>query len=212
MRIFQFEKPVLDKIEAVVTAYFAALVPAVLPVSPTVLYLDFEPDEMFIHDTDVDGAVSVYGAEVSFPPGSGSTTGTQDSESTLIIDCYGFGDPIPTDPGETAYYPTVREAHKRAQVLTTLVYKAIMDRQEISGSATVPKNFDTGLDIDDKFPQRIQKFPARGTTESRRGVCAYRSQYQFKLGEDVPEEALGLAFDGPDTIDSPTYNPGDEPA
>lgn len=214
MKIFELKTPVMDKIKTTVDAYLASIAPA--PARPfNFLYLDYEPDDGFIRTLDFDGAVVVYAAEIQFPPGSGSTTGTQDSDSTLIIDCYGFGDPISDTIDPEKFEPTTREAENRAQVLTTLSYKAIMDRVEIDGlpNSQPPqiKSFGTGMDIDEKFPLRIQKFPNMGTMDDQRGMCAFRSQYTFKIGEDVPSETLGPGFAGPQEITTETFNPGDEP-
>lgn len=210
MKIFELKTPVLNKIKTTVDAYLAAIAPAP-PKAFKFLYLDYGPDDGFIHTLDFDGAIAVYAAEIDFPPGSGSVTGTQDTISTLIVDCYGFGDPIQDSQDSEKFEPTTREAENRAQVLTTLAYKAIQDRQEIDGSKTVSKAFGTDIDIDEKFPQRIQKFPNMGTMDDQRGMCAFRSMYRFKIGEDAPEEPLGPAFAGPDEITTETFNPGEEP-
>ncbi len=214
MKIFELKTPVMDKIKTTVDAYLASIAPA--PARPfNFLYLDYEPDEGFIRTLDNDGAVAVYAAEIQFPPGSGSTTGTQDSESQLVVDCYGFGDPIADDQDPNIFKPTTREAENRAQVLTTLSYKAIQDRVEIDGlpNAQPPqlKSFGTDMDIDEKFPLRIQKFPNMGTMDDQRGMCAFRSMYRFKIGEDAPSEPLGPLSDGPQEITTETYNPGSEP-
>ena len=213
MRIFELKKPVLDKIESVVEAYLIETTQ-----TKKFLYLDYEPDEGYIQSRDCDGAVCVYAAEISFPSGTGSNTGTQNSDNILIVDCYGFGDPVPDSVDPEKFEPTTREAENKAEILTTLVYKSIMDRREVSGSPAVgavpaiPKWFGTDIDITDRYPQRIQKFPNMGTMDDLRGICAFRSMYKFEqLVEDVPSEPLGLPFAGSDDITSDTYNPGDEP-
>jgi len=130
MKIFELEKPILDKIEKVVNAYFAAHVP---PITPDILYLDFEPDEGYIHDIDHDGAICVYARSLGFEPARGSETATQESDSLLSVDSYGFGDPLPKNGEIEILHPTTREAQNRAQILSTLSFKAIMDRVEKAG-------------------------------------------------------------------------------
>ena len=212
MKIFELEKPILEKIEKVVDAYFAAHVP---PITPDILYLDFEPDEGYIHDIDHDGAVCVYVRSLGFDPGRGSETAKQESDSLLSVDLYGFGDPIPKNGEPEILQPTIREAQNRAEALTTLAYRAIMDRVEKEGLPNANpaqiKSYGTGIDILNKYPQSITKFSPQGTMGSRRGAVIYRSVYEFTIEEDVPAEALGPDFAGPGTWATPTYNPGDEP-
>ncbi len=213
MKIFELEKPVLDKIKTVVDK---AIADGKIPAGQKILYLEYEPDEGFIYSADYDGTVAVYSNQMNFV--SGSTTGTQETDSMLIVDCYGFGDPVRdgTNPLEIA--PTVKEAQLRAQVLTTLAYKAIMDRQEIAGSLptaspVVTKDFGTDIDTGDKIPVSIVKFSPQGTMETRRGAVIYRSTYNFRnTEEDVPSEPLGVNYVGSDDIKSDTYDPGSQPA
>ena len=209
MKIFELKTPILTKIKTVVGQ---AIIDGKIPAGQKILYLDYEPDDGYIRSVDYDGAIAVYAAEITFPAGVGSVTGDQNSDNILIIDCYGFGDPIKDDIDPESFAPTTREAELRSEVLTTLVYKAIMDRQEVAGSATVEKWFGTDIDATDRYPQRIQKFPNMGTMDAMRGICAFRSMYKIEqLVEDVPSEPLGLAYDGADNMTSDTYDPGSEP-
>lgn len=212
MIIFQLEKPILDKIEKVVDQYFTD---AALAVTPNVTYLDFEPDDGYIHDNEADGAICVYARIINFPEGSASNTGTQDSRATLIVDSYGFGDPLLDTEDITKYLATVRNAQNRAQIFNTLSYKAIMDRAEVAGlpNAVPPvlKTYGTGIDVLEKGPLSMTKFSPQGSMDSRKGVCLYRSEYYFKLAEEVPAEALGVPYVGSDNIESQTYNPGSQP-
>ena len=213
MKIFELEKPILEKIEKVINAYFDAHTPQIPRNS--VIYLDFEPDEGYIHDINYNGAICVYTRSLSFNPAEGSATGTQESGSLLTVDAYGFGDTIPKTETPQLYDPTTKEAQNRAQVFTTLAYRAIMDRAEVIGlpNATPPvlKSYGTGIDISEKYPQSITKFSPQGTMNSRRGAVLYRCVYSFRIEEEVPTELLGVDFLGSDTWESPTYNPGDAP-
>lgn len=206
MKIFELETPVMNKIKTVVLDSVS------IPAGQEILFLDFEPDSGFVSSADYDGAIAVYAQSINFS--SGSTIGTQETDSLLIVDCYGFGDPVPNSEDADLLDPTVKEAQLRAQVLTTLSYKAIMDRQEIAGSLdnTVLKNFGTDINTSNKMPVSVQKFAPIGTMESRRGAVIYRSTYKFPdIEEDVPTEPLGLDYLGSENLDSETYNPGDQP-
>lgn len=209
MKIFELENPVMKKIETVVNK---AIADGDIPAGQKILFMDFEPDQGFVNSANYDGAVAVYAQRIDFP--SGSTTGTQETDSMLIVDCYGFGDPVENDDDADIIDPTVKEAQLRGQVLTTLSYKAIMDRQEISGSldgTTVPRDFGTDINTGNKEPVSILKFASMGTMESRRGAVVYRSTYKFPdIEEDVPSEPLGLDYLGSDDILSDTFDPGSE--
>jgi hypothetical protein len=209
MKIFELENPVLKKI---ITVIDKAKTNGGIPPASNILFIDFEPDEGFVYSADYDGAIAVYASRLDFD--SGSTTGNWETDSMLNVDCYGFGDPVPNNEDPETLDPTVKEAQLRAQVLTTLAYKAIMDRQEIAGNPdqTVDRDFGTDINTGGKMPISIQKFSPSGTMATRRGAVIYRSIYKFPdIQEDVPSEPLGLPFAGSNDIDSETYNPGDEP-
>ena len=206
MNLFKLETPVMEKIKAVVDAYFSDN----NITNVDILYFDFEPSEMMINDIDADGAVCVYGKKIMFEEGSGSNTGTQDSQNILSIDVYGFGDPLKNENDK--YESTVKSATNRGEILTTLVYKAVQDRTEmqVPSGETTTKAFGTGINLLEKYPKSIEKFSPEGVISSKRGVAIYRSLYSIKTLEKVPEEQLGPLLTGSDW-DLPTYNNGDEP-
>lgn len=197
MKIFTLEKPVLDKIKAVVDAYFTAA-----SITANIRYMDFEPSEGFVNEKDYDGAIAVFAKEIRFNPASGSSTGTQVPENDLIVDVYGFGDPLKNDDDD--FEPSIKEAQNRGEILTTLCYRAIQDRTENENA------FGTSIVFSDKYPKSITKFSPIGGLNSKRGVCVYRSTYQIDIEEQPPTEVLGPDYTGSDWT-SPTYNPGDEP-
>lgn len=207
MRIFEFETPVMEKIKTLVEAREAE---GKIPADQEIAYLDYEPDQGFIHDADYDGAVAVYGAGGTNIASQSVDGGNQVFDETLRVDLYGFGDPVPKDSDPTQHEPTVKQAQIRAQVLAYLAYNAIMDRQETAGSAVVEKGF--GVDFDyDLFPVSFTKFSPMGTMKSRRGAVIYRFDFRFNVEEPTITEALGLPFAGSDNIDSETYDPGTQP-
>ena len=142
MNAFILEGPILAKIQEFVSEYLTDK-----GIAADIVYLDFEPSEGFIDAMDLDGAVCVYASEIGFKPGEGSTTGTQDSTNLINVDVYGYGDPL-KDVG-LPWESTLREAQNRAEILTTLSYKAIQDRTEIENE------FGTGLEFSHKYPQSI---------------------------------------------------------
>lgn len=211
MNVFRLEKPILDAIEKFVNARITA---GKIPAGTSIKYLDFEPDEGFVKDADYDGAIAVYGSSIAFSTSSGSTTGDWESDSSLTVDCYGFGDPVTNEDDDTVIDPTVREAQNRAENLTSLAYQAIMDRRQIAGSTTedIDPQFGSGVDFGaDKYPISMQKFAPLGVMNSRKGVCIYRLIFKFGTLEEVTTEELGEAYAGSGSLDSKTYNPGEEP-
>ena len=211
MKIFQLETPVLKKIKSFVDK---SITDGNIPANQKIEYLDYEPDEGFLH-SDLDGAVAVFGSSIGFDPSNGSNTEQQENESMLTVVSYGFGDPVPENTDVDSFiYSTVREAQIRAQALITLAYGAIMDRREIQGSPSenIEKAFGSGVDFGaDKFPVSLQKFSPMGTMSTRSGVCIYKMIFKFRLEEVTMQEALGVSYAGSDNLDSETYNPGSEP-
>lgn len=215
MRIFELQNPVKNKIKGFIDNYINSLTK-----KQPVKFLNYEPDIGYVSSVsegDQDnlkilfsGLIAVYGHIPSFQRGSGSNDGTQNSNSQLIIDCYGFGDKV--DPiGDAEERTAMEEAQRRAEAFCTLSYKAVMDRSEILGSPFVDKNFGVSFDILEKYPISIQKFPNEGTMDTERGISAYRMMFEFVTEENVPTEPLGPAFSGLESLDSETYNPGTEP-
>jgi hypothetical protein len=205
MKIFILSPFVLAKIKTVIDAYFTAAGIT----KKDVLYLDYEPDQGYVLSQERDGVVAVYGRTIAFSESSGSATGTQETDSTLVVDCYGIGDPINTTvEGENfAFDSSVREATRRGQLLMTLAYRAIMDRQEVAGSKTVPKWYDSNLAIQARYPKTFTKGSPIGNMETRRGVCVFRSEYKFVITEDVPSEALGEEYAGISSFENETTYP-----
>lgn len=208
MKAFKLQTHALAKIETVCDSYLETLPP---PTSGAwkVLYLDYEPDEMSILYSACDGAIACYAKSVMFPENGGSDTSTQSTVNSIVVDCYGIGDPIKTtNPDESfSFGSSVREAQKRAQILSTIVYRAIMDRQENQGSKDVPKWYNSGLTILSRYPASLIKGSPKGNLETKRGICVYRWEFKFNFTEDVPTEPLGLDFAGASSISSETTNP-----
>lgn len=208
MMIFLLQPYVTNKIKSVCNTYLATLPP---PASGSwrVAYIDYEPDQGSILSANVDAVIACYGKTVNFPDGSGSSTGIQSTVSTLTVDCYGFGDPIKTVNNDDTYSfgDSVREAQRRAQILATIAYRAIMDRRENQGAPGVPKWYGSGLQIADRYPSTISKGSPIGNLETKRGICVYRAEFSFNFDEAVPSEPLGEAYAGADSIDSEVSNP-----
>lgn len=211
MELFKLETPITKKIEK---TYNERKTEGKIPTNSVVEFLDFQPDESFIN-ADLDGAIAVYGSEISFSESMGSKTDENETVNILTVDCYGFGAPIPKNQSEPDdRFPSVREAQNRAEVLLTIAYKAIADRREMQGSPSenAPKMFGSGVDVGvDKYPVSVEKFAPIGATEHRQGLCIYRLKFKFELLELKTNEALGLDYAGSDNIESETYNPGEEP-
>jgi len=211
MQIFRLEKPIMDKIEFIVNEKITA---GEIPAGSKIKFLDYEPGEGFIGSKNIDGAIAVYSPGISFSEGSGSKTNEQESDSIIRVDSYGFGAPLKNPENEEEYFSSVREAQNRAQILITCGFIGIMDRREVAGSPTegIEPSFDSGIDIGaDKYPVSMQKFTPEGSMTTNRGLCIYRMEFRIKLEESAINEALGVAFDGSDSIDSETYNPGSGP-
>lgn len=198
MNIFNLQKPILDKIKLIIDTWVAAK--AIFPV-PIIEYLDYEPSEGMVDSQEGDAVICVYGQEISFPPGAGSSSGTQNSFSNLVVDAYGFGPPL-KDLSDN-FEPSIKEAQNRAEILTTLIYRAIMDRTELRLA------FGTEIQILDKYPLSIKKYGPIGSVKSKKGICIYRNIYKFETGETVLEGPLGDGYTGSDWS-SPTENPPTE--
>ena len=208
MKAFLLQPFVLAKIKSVCESYLATLT---APTSGAwkVSYLDYEPDKLSITSSLFDGAIACYAKTVTFPDGSGSSTGIQSSVNTLVVDCYGFGDPIKTTNEDLSYSfgDSVREAQKRAQILATITYRAIMDRRENQGATGVPKWYNSNLAITDRYPLTISKGSPIGNLETKRGICVYRCEFKFNFDEAVPSEPLGSDYSGASSISSATTDP-----
>jgi hypothetical protein len=208
MMIYLLQPYVRDKIKSVCDTYLATL-PAPTSGAWKAIYLDYEPDKESILSSDVDAVIACYGKTVTFPDGSGSNTGQQSTVNTLTVDCYGFGDPIKTVAEDESYSfdASVREAQKRAQILATIAYRAIMDRRENQGATGIPKWFGSGLTILDRYPLTITKGSPIGNIETKRGICVYRAEFRFNFTEAVPSEPLGQDYAGASSITSETTDP-----
>lgn len=192
MKIFQFEKPIADAIRQ----EFINQMDESYPNSwKNNLFLSHEPStgEVFSYTSVVnengvrtDGVIAVYGETIEGEDSS-SQTGEQTTFNVLNVDCYGFGDVIEKD---NQIQRSSITAQKRSQVLTTIVYKAIMDAIQLVdkfGAETV---------IGEKIFSKIQKVGAIGSEQSDRTICFYRSQYRIKVEEDIPTEELGVEYVG----------------
>lgn len=184
--------PIATKIKTVVDAFLTA---KTLPKNVDVI--DYEPSEMMANTITKDGVIAVYFRKWQYV--SGSTTGTQQGSNELHVDCWGIGDPIKNQESDVAYNKSIREAQKRAEILKTLAYNAIMDRAE------VVNNFGTAIEIDSKLPVSSERFSPFGAAHSARGVCLIKNIYKFEIEEDPPTEALGADYSGSDWI-TETYN------
>lgn len=195
MKIFDFQIPVLNKIETVVEKY---LTDNALTVN--VEYLDYEPSEGYVRSANVDALIAVYARVIPFDEANMSNTDDQQSENELIVDHYGFGDPIPDDANPLKYESTVRAAQYRGQIMSTLSYRAIMDRAEYENVF--------GLDPEKykftkKLPRNIQKFSPVGVMDSKRAFCTYRSTFVIGQNEFKVNEPLGLPYAGSNITQEP---------
>lgn len=153
---------------------------------------DFKNEEGFLYD----GTIAVFANNIG-GENSSSQTGEQDNSSTLVVDCYGFGSVFSSDGSESK---SILSAEKRAQLLTTLTYKAVMDQTELGLS------FGTEIVIGEKKFLSIEKVGAMGTEVTNRAICFYRVSFSFKIEEDIPSEGLGPEYDI-GTANQQTSNP-----
>ena len=191
MKIFELQSPISN----VIKSKMINLIDSVNPGSsdkikfishePTqgeiIAYPDFKNEEGYSYD----GSVAVFANNIS-GENSSSQTGEQDTSSTLVIDCYGFGSVFSEGGSESK---SILSAEKRAQLLTTLTYKAVMDQTELDSS------FGTEIIIGEKKFMSIEKVGALGTEVTNRAICFYRVLFSFKIEEDVPSEELGPEYD-----------------
>lgn len=197
----------MNKIKKIVDL---AIVQGEILANQTIEYFDYQPDEGFINADNVDGAVAVYASEITFDPSAGTKTANQDDDSFIVVDCYGFGDPVEDSVDIDTYRPTAREAQIRGETLITLAYQAIMDRREIQGSPSegIPKMFGSGVKVAaDKYPVSLKKSETIGTMESKRGVVIYRLIIKFRVQEVALTEALGELYAGADNLTSEVTDP-----
>jgi hypothetical protein len=200
MKIFILPKFVSAKIKTVVDPYLASIQTLSTP-TWKVQHFDFEPDQGAVFSSSFDGAISCYAKKTAF--GSGTLQGVFDTTNTLIVDCYGFGDVIETET-DNAFFSATREAEKRAQVLSTLAYRAIMDAREVEGATGIPKWYDSELDIQDRIPLSIEKGSPVGAMDSTRAACVYRIMIQFNFKEESTTETLGEDYAGSNTLEMET--------
>lgn len=203
MKAYNLVPYITTKIKSFVDTYIATITTLSTP-AWNVRYFDYEPDEGSLLALANDGAIAVYAKSVQFSAGSGSSTGTQDTENTIVVDCYGYGDPVENEDG---FLSSTREAQRRAEILVTLAYRAIMDQREVEGDATIKKWFNSGLDITDRFPKTITKGKPIGAMDTKRAVMVYRAEFSFNFTEDVPSEPLGPDYAGPASVESESSNP-----
>jgi hypothetical protein len=208
MKVFALQTPIMNKIKFIINQKIVS--EEIDADINKIKFIDFEPPEGFFDGSDLQGAIAVYSPSITFSESGGSATETQQSDSIIRVDQYGFGAPLKNEDNPEGYNSSVREAQKRGQVLTICAFRAIMDRREAEGSPSegIEKSYGTDLDIGaNKYPQSIQKFTPQGATISDRGSCIYRSEFKFKLDEAAINEELGVAFDGSDNIQTDTTNP-----
>lgn len=192
MKIFQFEEPVLNAIKANIIALLNK--DGEPKVDERLLFLDYEPTEFEIFSylkvtsqgkNANDGAICVYSPLIT-EMGAGTQTGEQETESTIQIDCYAFGDVFEESGVEQK---TVGNATKRGQTLTTVAYKTVTNAEELENA------FGTGINISEKRFVTIEKSSPFGTEDATRTAIVYRSKFTFRLEEDIPTESLGLEYD-----------------
>lgn len=208
MEVFKLQTPIMNRIKLF---YDKAVTDNKIPAGQNVEFLDYQPDEGFIH-SDIDGAVCVYASNINFSEGSGSGTEQQQGDDFITIDLYGFGDPVPDENDKPT--PTSREAQKRAEVLVTLAYAAMVDRRNKAGSESegIDANFGSTVDIgNNQYPVSLEKFDPVGTMTCKRGLHVYRLKFKFYLEEQAVTEILGTLYAGSDDLTVDTFNPGDEP-
>jgi len=203
MKAYNLVPYLTAKIKSFVDTYIATITTASTP-AWNVVHFDYEPDEGSLLALSVDGAIVTYVTPVSFSTGSGSSTGTQDTENTIVVQAIGFGDPIPNDD---TFLSSTREAQRRAEILVTLAYRAIMDQREVEGDADIKKWYNSGLDISDRFPKTITKGKPIGAMDTKRAVCVYKAEFSFNFTEDVPSEPLGPDYGGPASVNTESSNP-----
>lgn len=203
MKIFLLAPFASAKIKSFIDPYIASIQTVTTPLWK-VQHFDYEPDQGAVFSSSFDGAVSCYAKKTTF--GGGTLQGVFDTINTLIIDCYGFGDVIETDT-DNSFFAATREAERRAQVLSTLAYRAIMDAREIEGAEGIPQWYNSALGIQDRIPQSIEKGSPVGAMDSTRAACVYRIIIQFNFKEESTTEPIGLDYAGSNTLEMETSNP-----
>lgn len=201
MNIFTLESYILDRIETVVNNYIT------LNSSDWEIdFLQFQPSDGYINTLEKTGAICLYTKKIDY--GDYYSGGEFQTVNSLVVDCIGIGDIIETtEDDETVYTTDELEASRRAQILTTLVYYAIMDRQQEEGSATVSKNFGSGIDIRDLRPVACTKATIAGGMVTTRAITAYRNEYSINLNQDRPYESESGNYDGYSSLTIETTNP-----
>ena len=204
---FQFEPLIMAKIESYVESYLTAKFPEIAttdPIKPVIQYLNFEPSQMQVVTTKFDGIIAISAREIPFI----NTTETADQETQTLYEvfAYGVGDPIEDINNSGEWQSSVEIAQERGEILTSLIFDAIMDRteKEIKFQPEIAK--DDKLDFTEKVPISIKKFSPLGAEETNRGVCIYRSMYKLRFDEEPPTEPLGVVYTG-SNIEQPTTNP-----
>jgi|WetSurMetagenome_2_1015567.scaffolds.fasta_scaffold42503_2 hypothetical protein len=186
MKSFTLENFILEKIKTVVNAYITANTTAGKKIIQ-IDFLDFQPDQGYLDSINTDGAIALYTNKINFEnvcPGGAYQTG-----NTLMIEAYGVGDTVEETINDvTTYINHQSLAAQRAKVLTTLVYRAIMDRQEKEGSATVEQNFGSDIDIQDLQPVSCTKAGLAAGMTASRAIVAYRMEFRINLDDDRPYE------------------------
>lgn len=192
MKIFSLQTPISDAIKAKTVSLIDSVNPGTsekirfISHEPTqgeiIAYPDFKNEDGLTYD----GAVAVFASNITHE-GSSSQTGEQDTNNTVTVDCYGFGSVFSKETGGES--KSIESAEKRAQLLVTLAYKAIMDQTELGES------FGTGIIISEKKFALVEKVGALGAEVSNRAICYYRATYVLKIEEDVPGEELGPEYD-----------------
>ena len=192
MKAFELQSPILEaikkKVEELIDSQVANTSKKIKfiyhePTQDEILaYPDFKNDDGF----SLDGVIAVFASNIA-GESSSSQTNAPDSGSTITVDCYGIGSVFGESGSEAK---SILSAQERAQLLTTVAFKAVMDQTELGLS------FGTDIVIGEKRFLNIEKAGSIGAEFSSRGISVYRSTYNLKLEEDVPSEALGLEYDG----------------
>lgn len=214
MNIFKLSPYILTKIKTVVADYITAVHETDVP-DWVIDFFAYEPDKEYIKsctyekdsaDRKPDGTIAVYGKRIDFD--NVNSADNPRSSCSLYVDIYGYGDVIKSTTDDVVSYThDTQEAERRAQILTTLVYYAIMDKQEVAGSDDVTVNFGSSLTIEDWKPKSIVKGTPLGNVDTTRSISGYRAEFEFDFSEETPSESLGEAYAGFETLTITSTNP-----
>jgi len=185
IKIFDLKPYIKTKIQNSVNAYLTSN-----SMTANIKILDYEPDNGSILSFNFDGLIYLKTPNINFE--DKSSTGFFKNVTTLSVLCVGYGFPIASETGILS--DSVAEAENRSQILTSIVYAAIMDLVEKEGTKTYKKTFNSDIECEEWKPLTIQKSNAYGSMTTDRGIVCHKIDFAFNFTEDSPFEPLGVDY------------------